>query len=276
MNAHNKWPRYLRRLILASLLISSAGAAPGETVEVYSAGSLRGVVGALEREAQSRWNLEAKPTFGGSGLLRERIEKGQRPDLFLSADLASSLKLEQQGRTVVPAIARNRMCIVSRRELTLTADNLIDRLLARGVRIRTSTPVADPCGNYAWAIFDRIERLRPAAGATLQEKAQASMSLPMKPATPEQNPMAALFNSHQVDVAISYCSGTAALLREAQQVESLVVPAALDPHPIDGMAVLADRPAVLRLALWLLSEKGQAAVAEQELVPLREAQRAPQ
>jgi molybdate transport system substrate-binding protein len=278
MNAQDKRPAYRCLLVLGCLLASSARAAPGETVEVYSAGSLRGVVGALSREAQSRWNLEVKPTFGGSGLLRERIEKGERPDLFLSADLASPLKLEQQGRTVVPAIAiaANRMCIVSRRELKVTAENLIDRLLAKGVRIRTSTPVADPSGDYAWAIFDRIERLRPGAGATLKEKAQASMSLPMKPAAPEQNPMAALFNSHQVDVAITYCSGTAALLKDAPDVGSLEVPAALDPHPIDGMAVLSDKPAVLRLALWLLSEKGQAAVAEQGLVPLREAKPAPQ
>lgn len=278
MNTHNKGPACFCLLVLGSVLVSSTGAAAGETVEVYSAGSLRGVVGALAREAQSRWNLEVKPTFGGSGLLRERIEKGETPDLFLSADLASPLKLEQQGKTVVPAIAiaGNRMCIISRRELKLTADNLIDGLLAKGVRIRTSTPVADPSGDYAWAIFDRIERLRPGAGAKLKEKAQASMALPMKPAAPEQNPMAALFNSHQIDVAISYCSGTPALLKDAPDVTSLVVPPALDPHPIDGMAILADKPAVLRLALWLLSEKGQAAVAEQGLVPLREVKPAPQ
>jgi|SRR5579863_809092 len=273
MNCHKKRLTWFCQLMLASGLTVSAGAAAPETVEIYSAGSLRGVVGDLAREAQSRWNLEVKPTFGGSGLLRERIEKGEKPDLFLSADLASPLKLEQQGRTVVPAIAiaANRMCIIARRELQLTADNLIDHLLAQGVRIRTSTPVADPSGDYAWAIFDRIERLRPGAGAQLKEKAQASMSLPLKPAAPNQNPMAGLFKSHQVDVAISYCSGAPALMRDAPNLMSLVVPAALDPHPVDGMAVLTDKPAVLRLALWLLSEQGQAAIAQQGLVPLRAA-----
>lgn len=278
MNCRKKRPTYLGLLLLlAAALTGEAGAAPGETIEIYSAGSLRGVVGDLVREAQSRWQVEVKPTFGGSGLLRERIEKGEKPDLFLSADLASPLKLEQQGRTVVPAIAiaRNRMCIISRRDLKVTAENLIDRLLAKDVRIRTSTPVADPSGDYAWAIFERIDGLRPGAAAQLKEKAQASMSLPLKPAAANQNPLAELFNSHQIDLTISYCSGTPALLRDAPDLASLEVPAALDPHPIDGMAVLSDTPAVLRLALWLLSEEGQAAVAQEGLVPLRAAGPAP-
>lgn len=273
MNTPKKLPRCLCLLLLAGGLAAKAGAAAPEVVEIYSAGSLRGVVGDLAKEAQSAWNIEVKPTFGGSGLMRERIEKGETPDLFLSADLASPLKLEQAGKTLVPAIAiaRNRMCIVSRPQLALSASNLIDRLLAKGVRIRTSTPVADPAGDYAWAIFDRIEQLRPGAGAALKEKAQASMSLPMKPAEPNQNPMAALFNAHQVDAAITYCSGIPGLLKDAPSLASLPVPPALDPHPIDGMAVLTNKPAALRLALWLLSEKGQAVVAQQGLVPLREA-----
>src|SRR4029079_11478726 len=126
-----------------------------------SAGSLRGIVADLAREA-SAFNVEIKATFGGSGSLRERIEKGEKPDLFMSADVGSPQKLESQGRTVVPAIAfaRNRMCIVSRKSAGVTASNLIDRMLAADVRVKTSTPVADPSGDYAWAIFDRIETLR--------------------------------------------------------------------------------------------------------------------
>src|SRR5579863_9682757 len=144
MNCHKKRLTWFCQLMLASGLTVSAGAAAPETVEIYSAGSLRGVVGDLAREAQSRWNLEVKSTFGGSGLLRERIEKGEKPDLLLSADLASPLKLEQQGRTVLPAIAfaRSGMCSVSPRELMVAAGNLIERLLVKGVRIRNVAPVA--------------------------------------------------------------------------------------------------------------------------------------
>jgi molybdate transport system substrate-binding protein len=253
-----------------SLLAASAACAAPETVEIFSAGSLREVVDALATEAAPGLDIEVKATFGGSGLLRERIEKGEKPDLFMSADLSSPRKLEAQGRTVVPvaAIARNRMCIVSRRALGVTAANLIDQLLAPGVRIKTSTPVADPSGDYAWAIFERIDAQHPGAGAVLKSKAQALMSVGSMPSAPGKNPYAALFNSGQVDVTITYCSGVANLEKEVSDLASLPAPPELDPHPIDGLAVLSTKPAALRLALYLLSEKGQAMVAHARLLPI--------
>jgi len=246
-------------------------AAP-ETVEIFSAGSLREVWNEVAKQAPPALGIEVKTNFGGSGLMRERIEKGEKPDLFTSADLGSPRKLESQGRTVVPvvAIARNRMCIVSRRSAGVTAANLIDRMLAKGTRLKTSTPVADPAGDYAWAIFDRIEALRPGSGAILKEKAQASMSLSAAPAKPNQSPYAALFESRKVDMVITYCSHTANLEKDVPELTSLVVPPRLDPHPVYGLAVLSNKPAALRLALFLLSEKGQAIIARAGLLPIAE------
>ncbi len=243
-----------------------------ETVEIFSAGSLRGVVSELAKEAAATYNIEVKPSFGGSGAMRERIEKGESPDLLMSADVGSPRKLATEGRTVVPAIpfARNRMCIISRRSAGVTAANLIDRMLAKGVRLKTSTPIADPAGDYAWAILDRIDALRPGSGAVLKEKAQASMSLTATPGTPNQSPAAALFAAKQIDMSITYCSGSTALEKEAPDLTSLVVPPQLDPHPLYGVAVLSNKPQALKLALFLLSEKGQAIVASQGLVPLTE------
>ena len=205
-------------------------------------------------------------------MLRERIEKGERPDLFTSADLGSPRKLEAEGRTVLPvaAFARNRMCLVSRRAAGVTAANLTDKLLAKGVRLRTSTPVADPAGDYAWAIIDRIEALRPGAGAVLKAKAAASMNVHAEGTTPGQNPMTALFAAKQIDMAITYCSGVTTLEKDAPELASLPVPPKLDPHPVYGLAILSDRPAALRLALYLQSEKGQAIIAHAGLVPLSE------
>lgn len=255
--------------LLSTLAAADVGAAP-ETVEIFSAGSLRGVVNDLASTAAPALNVEVQATFGGSGLLRERIEKGERPDLFMSADLASPRKLEAQGRTVVPAvmIARNRMCVLARRAAGLTAANLIDRLLATGMRVKTSTPLADPAGDYAWAIFQRIDALRPGAGAVLKEKAQALMSVTAAATAPGQSPYGALFASGQIDASITYCSGAASLEKEVPDLASLPVPAELDPHPVDGLAILSAKPGAMRLALYLLSEKGQAMVARAGLVPV--------
>jgi molybdate transport system substrate-binding protein len=246
---------------------------PRETVEVFSAGSLRAVWGDVAREAAPALNVEVKTMFGGSGLMRERIENGERPDLFTSADLGSPRKLESEGRTVLPvvAMARNRMCIVSRRSAHVTSANVIERMLSTGMRVKTSTPVADPSGDYAWAIFERIDALRPGTGAKLKDKARALMSLSAAPATATQSPYAALFEAHQIDMAITYCSGTAGLVKELPELTSVQVPARLDPHPVYGLAVLSVNPAALRVALFLLSEKGQALLTREGLVPISDA-----
>lgn len=250
--------------------VTAGPVARAETVDIFAAGSLRGVVGELAKEAADAYSIDVKPTFGGSGSLRERIEKGESPDLFMSADVGSPRKLQMQGRSAIPAIpfARNRMCIVSRRSAGVTAANLIDRMLAKEVRLKTSTPVADPAGDYAWAIFDRIETLRPGSGAVLKDKAQATMGITATPSTPNQSAAAALFATMQIDMSITYCSASAALEKEAPELTSLVVPARLDPHPLYGMVVLSNKPQAQKLALFLLSEKGQAIIASQGLVPL--------
>lgn len=269
--------RLLPAVGLCALTGASAAAQP-EPVVIYAAGSLRGVVTALAAEAGPALGVEVQPSFGGSGSMRERIEKGEPADLLMSADLASPRKLETQGRTSVPiiAFARNRMCIVSRRSAGVTAANLIDRMLADGVRLKTSTPIADPSGDYAWSIFSKIETVRPGSQATLERKAQASMSLVAKPTTPTQSAAAALFESNVIDMSITYCSGVAALEKEVPELTSLLVPPQLDPHPVYGVAVLSAKPQALRLALFLLSEKGQAIIAKEGLVPLTDPAETPQ
>lgn len=258
--------------------IAEGRAAQPEPVQIFAAGSLRGVVTALAAEAGPALGVEVQPSFGSSGAMRERIEKGAPADLLMSADLGSPRQLESQGRTTVPVIAfaRNRMCIVSRRSAGVTAANLIDRMLADGVRLKTSTPIADPSGDYAWSIFGKIEAVRPGAQTILERKAQASMKLVATPATPAQSAAAALFAANAIDMSITYCSGAAALEKELPDLTSVLVPPQLDPHPVDGVAVLSGKPQALRLALYLLSEKGQAIIAKAGLVPLTDPAESPQ
>jgi molybdate transport system substrate-binding protein len=244
----SRFPLQIRPLAAAALLAAAsataASLAQAQTVEVFSAGSLRAVLADLGKEAQSALHIEVKPTFGGSGSLRERIEKGEKADLLMSADLGSPQRLADQGRTVVPVIAfaRNRMCIVSRRSAGVTPTNLIDR----------------------------IDAMRPGTGAALKAKAQSAMSATATPATPNQSPAAALFAAKQIDMSITYCSGTPALEKELPELTSFPVPPRLDPYPLYGVAVLSDKPEAMRLVLFLLSEKGQEIVARAGLVPVVE------
>ena len=257
----------LATLAAAAALLAPAAHAQTATVHVFAAGSLRGVVGDLAKQA-APMGVEVKGEFGGSGAMRERIEKGEKPALLMSADMGSPQKLQAQGRTVVPVIAfaKNRECLVSKRALGVTPANLADKLLDPKVRIKTSQPIADPSGDYTWAIFDRIDAARPGAARTLKGKGEASWTLTAPPTSPGQSALAALFANDRIDMTIVYCS--AANDKEVPGLSSFPIPAALDPHPVYGVAVLTNRPEALRLALYLLSEAGQAIVAKNGLVPL--------
>jgi molybdate transport system substrate-binding protein len=259
---------------VAAALLAMFGAALGvkpsaaaETIEIYAAGSLRTTVEELAKAAGPALGIDVKPTFYSSGALRERIEKGEKPDLFLSADMDSPRKLAAAGRTVLPvvAFARNRMCLIAKRSLGVTPQNLIDRMLAKEIRIRTSEPVADPAGDYAVEIFDRIDARHPGAGKMLRDKAQAVRNA--LAATPRA-PAAELFKTDKIDMAISYCSGASAVEKEDPETTVMPFPSELEPRPVDGIAILSDKPGALRLALYLLSEKGQAIVSQEGLLPI--------
>src|SRR6201994_1663926 len=107
----------MKKILLTVVVLVASPWVRAEPVAVFAAGSLRGVVTDLAAEAKATLGIDVVPTFGGSGLLRERIEKGEKAELFLSADLGSPRKLAADARTIVPALAfsRSRMCIVSRK-----------------------------------------------------------------------------------------------------------------------------------------------------------------
>jgi molybdate transport system substrate-binding protein len=265
-------PQGVRRLAVVAALALAAGgmtARAADTVEIYSAGSLRNAVAELVKRAAP--DIEIKPTFGGSGLLRERIEGGEHPDLFLSADLGSPRKLASAGRTAVPvvAFARNRMCLVARKSAGVTPANLIDKLLASDLRLKTSTPIADPAGDYAMAIFDRIEAVRPGSGRILRDKAQRLMGIKLT-AVAGHSAVTPLFTGNQIDMMITYCSGAPALEKEVPEVATLRFAPELDPGPVYGLALLSKKPAAMRVALLLLSDDGQAIIARAGLLPILE------
>jgi molybdate transport system substrate-binding protein len=249
-------------------LFTAASGARAETVEVYAAGSLRGALAALSPKA-SAMGIDLKPVFGGSGELRQRIEHGAKPDLYLSADMASPQALATEGRALQPpvAFARNRLCLVARRSLGITPADLVPRLLAGDIRIRTSKPIADPSGDYAFAMFDRMNAARPGAGKMLRANAEAQMDLSL-PTGAGQNTTAALFKAQLIDVAVTYCSATGDLTKNAPDLVAIPVPMAFDPQPVFGMVLLSPNAAAKRLALLLVSDAGQDTIAASGLIPI--------
>jgi ABC-type molybdate transport system substrate-binding protein len=96
-------------LILASLMMSPALHAGGlSVVHVFAAGSLRVAFNEIGIAFQSATGVRLENDFGPSGALRERIEKGEQPDLFASADMGNPAALTRAGRAgPVILFARN-------------------------------------------------------------------------------------------------------------------------------------------------------------------------
>jgi len=156
---------------LAALLFV-VPAARADTLHVLAAGSLSDAFSDLLRRFPAGPDSVAPPEFGPSGLLREKIETGAQADILASADMdhARRLALGHPERTVIN-FSRNRLCVLARNRIGLTPDNMLDRLLDPSVRLATSTPGADPGGDYAWAMFARAEAVHPGARAALEAKA---------------------------------------------------------------------------------------------------------
>src|SRR5215813_9624159 len=88
--------------------------ASSEELVLFGAGSLREVMTQIAADYQARHGAMVRMEFGPSGLMRERIERGERVDLFASADMGHPLKLREQGRaTTVAMFTRNALCAVA-------------------------------------------------------------------------------------------------------------------------------------------------------------------
>ena len=254
-------------LLLATAAVSGAQA---DALKIFSAGSLSGVIGDLVTASGIPAASVAPPVFGPAGLLGERIEGGEIADLFASADMRQPERIaaEQPAVNVVP-FARNRMCAIGARSLGMTPSTVLDRMLDPAVRLATSTPGADPGGDYAMAVFARAEAVHRGAQATLQAKAQALYGGPttMVPAN-GHTPGGAILLAKRADVVLYYCSAGADVVREVPDSVSVPLPAALDPVPVYGMAVLSPNPDAARFALFTLSPRGQAILAQHGLLPV--------
>ncbi len=244
--------------IIAILAVggTEAAAAP---VQIYAAGSLTAAMQALIDASGQPRAAFAPPVFGPAGLLRERLEKGEHADLFASADMAQPARLAASNPKIrVTPFTANRMCVLSKKTLGLTAANLLDKMLSPALRLATSTPGADPGGDYAMAVFDKADAIHPGAGAVLRAKALHLLGTPatMVPVN-GRSPTAAIFLDGKADALIYYCSGAAAVLKDVPDLASLPLPDALEVHPTYGLAHLTDNAEAARFADFIRSAKGQ-------------------
>jgi len=248
-------PRCAVLVLLAAIILPRVAAA--ETLRIFGAGSLGGVFTEMIKAFPAPPGTVITPVFGPSGLLRQRIEKGEAVDILASADMTAPRALAKDGQVVI-LFTRNRMCALGRASLGLAADNLLDRMLDPKVRVATSTPVNDPGGDYAWAIFARADAVHPGARAMLEAKALKLVGGPdVPPPLPGHGPVESVFLADRGDMMLGYCSGSAGAMSDVPDLVSVPMPPALEVGPQFGMVVLSDSVPAARFALFVMSEQGQ-------------------
>jgi molybdenum ABC transporter molybdate-binding protein len=249
-------------LLTLGVLMLGVPNARAEDLVVYGAGSLREVMTDITADFTKKTGLSVRIAFGPSGLMRERIESGDKVDLFASADMGHPAKLQKDGRAAgVIMFTRNRLCAFAKPEAGLTAANFAARLTDPAVKLGTSTPLADPAGDYTWQMFRLIDKVQPGAFATLDAKAKkvdgGSVGNPSDP-----DPTGSAFARGDINVMIAYCSGAERRQRATPDAQVVHVPDGLAVGPEYGLAILdAGKPAAVRLAFAILSPEGQAALA---------------
>lgn len=256
----------VRRLALAGLVCLMAGIATAqEPVLLHAAGSLRGALTEVAQAFEGETKLSVKPVYGASGLLHDRIAKGEAAEVFASANMEHPLALAQAGRAgPVVLFARNELCAFVRPDLAATSETLLERLLDPKVKLGTSTPRADPSGDYAFAVFARAEAVKAGARAVLEAKAlQLTGSASSVPAPAGVNVYGHKIASGEADIFLAYCTNARPLAQEQPGIRLVRLPPALAVGADYGLTVLnAASPNGYRLAMFILSPAGQTILAK--------------
>ena len=232
---------------------------------VYAAGSLRAPITALAQEFVRRGGDSVSPTFGASGTLRDRIAGGADVDVFASANLEHPQSLVKAGwATEAKPFARNSMCALVSPRVEATPETLLDVMLARSVKLGTSTPKADPSGDYAWDIFRKADAVHSGAFATLSRKALKLTGGPQSPAPPgDRNPYGILIAKGDADVFLTYCTNAKLARDEEPSLRIVTLPPELSVSAVYGIAVRRDAdPAARDFAAYVLSPEGQQQLAK--------------
>jgi molybdate transport system substrate-binding protein len=249
-------------LILSAAMTSPAVAS--EPVVLHAAGSLRAalteVAGAFE--AASGQKVEAR--YGPSGTLKDEIAGGMRAEVFASANMEHPQALAMRGKSgPVVLFARNRLCALVRPELAVESATLLDRMLDPNFKLGTSTPRADPSGDYAWETFRKADSLKPGAFGALEQKALQLTGGSNAPTAPAGRTIyGVLVAEGKADIFLTYCTNALEAQKQNAGQQIVALPDELAVGADYGLTVLTRAsPQAYQFAMFILSVDGQRVLA---------------
>lgn len=253
-------------ILVSSFLTLMAGAmsARADDVLLHAAGSLRPPLQEVAQAFEAATGARVKATFGASGTLKDRIAGGEKAEVFASANMEHPIALHRAGKSSpVVLFAQNQLCALARAGVAVSQSTLIDRLLEPSIRVASSTPKADPSGDYAWEAFRKIDALRPGAFVTLEKKALTLVGGPTSAPPPMDRVVyGALLAENKADIFLAYCTLAKVAVVENPGQTLIELPQAIAVGADYGLTVMdGAAPAAYRLAMFILSPEGQAILA---------------
>jgi len=248
----------LRFLTLTILFLSAVTVA--DEVSLYAAGSLKAALSEVALDFEKATGHRVKTTFAPSGLLRQRIEQGEPAQVFASANTKHPTKLHMDGHAgPVAMFARNKLCAIVQTDTSVDEASLLDVLLDPNTRVGTSTPKADPSGDYAWALFRKADKIKPGAFKVLDAKALKLTGDRHTPKAPKgRNQYGWVMEGRKADLFLTYCTNAVLTKKEVPELKIVTVPDALSVSAKYGITVLKGAPSAARqLKAYILSTDGK-------------------
>ena len=252
-------------VFVALLVLSMPLSVSADSLKLYAAGSLKEALGDVAASYERTYKTKVTTKFGPSGLLRKAIEGGENPDVFASADMANPEKLASSGwGSPVVLFARNQLCALAQPDVEVTTDNLFNTLMNKNVRVGTSTPKADPSGDYAWELFRKADTIKKGSFATLSGKALQLTGGPDSDKAPEgRNQYGWVMGEKKADVFLTYCTNAVLARKEVQALKIIRIPEELSVGADYGLLVRNGAPnEAWRLAMYILSPESQKILRE--------------
>jgi len=236
-----------------------------DPVQLYAAGSLRAALTEIAVAFEAQTGIKVQAKFGPSGTLKDEIAGGARAEVFASANMEHPQALASARKSgPVILFARNRLCALARPGVAVDTATLLDRMLDPTVKLGTSTPRADPSGDYAWEVFRKAERLRPGSFATLERKALKLVGGPDAPTAPAGRTVyGMLIAEGKADLFLTYCTNAMEAKKDVAGAQIVALPEELAVGADYGLTVIANAPLdAYRFAMLILSADGQRILAK--------------
>src|SRR5262249_9058442 len=245
---------------LACGIIAMGAPGRADTIQLYAAGSLRAALTEIAKEFEASTGNSVQAKYGAAGLLKEEIAGGARADVFASAHMQHPRALNAANKSgPVLLFARNRLCALVKPGLEVDSATLLDRMLDPVTKLGTSTPKADPSGDYAFEVFAKAESMKPGARAILEKKAlQLTGNATSVQPPAGRNTYGWNVGEGRADIFLAYCTAAHEAQKQNPEQQIVELPKSLVVGADYGLTVITGASAAAeRFVQFILSPAGQ-------------------